>query len=77
MRARLTHATDPSAQQATLASLADLRNQLLVVSQRCRDVYRDLGDDDMLPGASQTELGNLAISAATLQEALEKSSGER
>ena len=77
MQAKLTNTTDNAAHQTSLASLADLRNQLFVVSQRCRDIYRDLDDEDELPGVDQTELGNLAMSAASLSEALEKTGNSR
>ncbi|GFO03815.1 A-kinase anchor protein 6 [Plakobranchus ocellatus] len=74
MRSRLTESSDAEAQQALLASLADLRNQLLVVSQRCKQMYRDVEDDQDLPVQpldalnKESDLGKLAMSAAALHE---------
>ncbi|XP_012946402.1 uncharacterized protein LOC101852145 [Aplysia californica] len=69
MRARLLRTSDDSAQRVFMASLGDLRNQLHVMSERCREVYRDMDDEDELPASHQSDLGDLAISAATLHEA--------
>ncbi|GFS14603.1 A-kinase anchor protein 6 [Elysia marginata] len=83
MRAQLTQSSDAEAQQVLLASLADLRNQLLVVSQRCKQMYRDLEDDQDLPlqpldgldGLDKdSDFGKLAVSAAALHEAFNQSS---
>ncbi|KAK7104938.1 hypothetical protein V1264_019575 [Littorina saxatilis] len=68
MRQRLTRVSDDSTQRAFLASLADLRNQLQVVSQRCRQMYRDVEDQDSATDTDQSQLGRLAVSAATVQE---------
>ncbi|RUS85699.1 hypothetical protein EGW08_006575 [Elysia chlorotica] len=84
MRARLTQSSDKDAQQSLLASLADLRNQLLVVSQRCRQMYRDVEDDEDLALPLEelsrldrdSDLGKLAMSAAALHEAFSQSSAD-
>ncbi|KAH9492902.1 hypothetical protein Btru_032575 [Bulinus truncatus] len=68
IKARLTKTSDNKAQRTLLAALADLRNQLLVVSERCQKVYRDVEEDEDLP-LEQTDFGKLAVSAASLHEA--------
>ncbi|CAG5119699.1 unnamed protein product [Candidula unifasciata] len=66
MWASLTKTSDHAAQQQLLASVADLRNQLFVVSERCREIYYDMEDDETIPLDQQTDLNQLAVTAAAL-----------
>lgn len=68
MRQRLTRVSDDQMQQSFLASLADLRNQLHVVSQRCRQMYRDMEDEEAALPVDQSKFGQLAVSAASMHE---------
>ncbi|XP_055879633.1 uncharacterized protein LOC106057114 isoform X2 [Biomphalaria glabrata] len=77
MRARLIKSSDNGAQRTLLAALADLRNQLLVVSERCQKVYRDVEEDEDLPVDHHTDIGKLAVVAASLHEALKNPQGKK
>ncbi|KAK7507093.1 hypothetical protein BaRGS_00001944 [Batillaria attramentaria] len=72
MHNRLTHCSSDDAQRTMLASIADLRNQLLTVSDRCRQMYRDMEEDEALP-VDDTQFGRLAMSAATVHESYKNS----
>ncbi|CAL1528424.1 unnamed protein product [Lymnaea stagnalis] len=76
MRTRLTKTSDHNSQRLLLAACADLRNQLLVVTERCQQIYRDVEEDDDLPVGHETDLGRLAISAASLHEAFKNRQGQ-
>ena len=68
MRRRLTRVSDDQMQQSFLASVADLRNQLHVVSQRCRQMYRDMEDEEDAVLGDLSNFGRLAMSAASVHE---------
>ena len=70
LRQRLTRVSDDLTQRSFLASLADLRNQLHVVSQRCRQMYRDVEDEEAVTPATldRSDFGRLAMSPASLRE---------
>ncbi|XP_076464903.1 uncharacterized protein LOC143296731 [Babylonia areolata] len=66
LRQRLTRVSDDQTQRAFLASLADLRNQLHVVSERCRQMYRDVEEEEEEMHVDTPPLGQLAMSPASL-----------
>ncbi|KAL8613804.1 hypothetical protein ACOMHN_029661 [Nucella lapillus] len=68
MRQRLTRVSDDAAQSSFLASLADLRNQLHAVTQRCSQMYRSVEEEGEMQVDGVMPLGQLAISPATLME---------
>lgn len=64
MRKHLTHCSNDDAQRTILATLADLRNQLLVASKRCREMYRDAEENELIVD----DFGHMAVSAAAFHE---------
>ncbi|XP_059174677.1 uncharacterized protein LOC131954875 isoform X2 [Physella acuta] len=70
MRNKLTKTSDENAQRILLAAFADLRNQLFVVSERCQQMYQQVEEDEDVALEQQSDLGKLAVSAASLHEAL-------
>lgn len=70
MRSKLTKTSDENAQRILLAAFADLRNQLFVVSERCQQMYQQVEEDEDVALEQQSDLGKLAVSAASLHEAL-------
>lgn len=67
MRNRLTRCSSGDVQRTFLASIADLRNQLHMVSKRCRQMYKDMEEDEALP-VDDSQFGRLTMSAATMHE---------
>ncbi|XP_041353750.1 uncharacterized protein LOC121371719 [Gigantopelta aegis] len=67
LRCELQSSSDEETQKDFLASLADLRNQLFVFTKTCRETKRDVEDEEDL-GLEETQIGQLAMSAATLRE---------
>lgn len=67
LRSKLKGLATDEVQNAFLVSLADLRNQLQVVSKRCQNLYNNVGDEVNFLGRPHT-FGHLAVTPATIQE---------
>ncbi len=69
LRKELHGSSDEDTQTEFLASLADIRNQLLVYEQNCRQIQRNIHDEeDEEMAIEASHLGQLAVSAANLHE---------
>ncbi|XP_067682789.1 nuclear migration protein unc-83-like isoform X1 [Haliotis asinina] len=77
LRKELHGSSDEDTQTEFLASLADIRNQLLVYEQNCRQIQRNIHDEeDEEVAIEASQLGQLAVSAAALHEHIARSRRE-